>query len=75
MAGTSNDHHGDARHKGNAMTDFIGAVMSGFVVLLLMVLIIYFVFTNGPFLLVIAGFVALGGIIGYLSGRHETRDE
>lgn len=57
------------------MTDFIGTVMSGFVVLLLIVLIIYFVFTNGPFLLVIAGFVALGGIIGYLSGRHETRDE
>lgn len=55
------------------MTDFIGTVISGTIVLLLMMLIIYFVFANGPFLLVIAGFVAVGGIIGYLGGRHETR--
>lgn len=55
------------------MTDFIGTVMSGIIVLLLIMMIIYFVFTNGPFLMVIAGFVAVGGIIGYLAGRHETR--
>ena len=56
------------------MTDFIGTVMSGFVVLLLIVLIIYFVFTNGPFLLVIAGFVALAcmwAVAGALASRSE----
>lgn len=55
------------------MTDFIGTVMSGIIVLLLIMVIIYFVFTNGPFLLVIAGFVTVGAIIGYLSGRHATK--
>ena len=55
------------------MTDFIGTVMSGIIVLLLIMVIVYFVFTNGPFLLVIAGFVAVGGIIGYVSGRHATK--
>lgn len=55
------------------MTDFIGTVMSGIIVLALILLIIYFVATNGPFLLVIAAFVTVGGIIGYASGRNATK--
>ena len=56
------------------MTNFVGTVMSGFVILFIVMLVIYFLFANGPFLLAIAGFVTVGGVIGYLYGRHETRE-
>ena len=55
------------------MTDFIGTVMSGLIVLILFLFVVYFIFSNGPFLLVIAGFVTVGGVIGYWSGWHATR--
>ena len=55
------------------MTDFVGAVMAGCIVLVLFVLAVYFTFANGALLLVIGGFVSVGGIIGYVYGRHQTR--
>lgn len=55
------------------MTDFIGTVMSGLIVLLVVLLIVYFIISNGAFLLVISGFVTVGGVIGYWSGWHATR--
>ena len=55
------------------MTDFVGTVMAGCIVLVLFVLAVYFTFANGALLLVIGGFVLMGGLIGYVYGRHETR--
>lgn len=55
------------------MTDFVGTVMAGCIMLGLFVLAVYFTFTNGALLLVIAGFVSVGGVIGFVYGRHETR--
>lgn len=55
------------------MTDFIGAVISGLIVLFVALLVVYFIISNGAFLLVIAGFVTVGGVIGYWSGWRATR--
>ena len=55
------------------MTDFIGTVMSGLIVLMVVLLIVYFLISNGAFLLVISGFVTVGGVIGYLWSWRDTR--